>query len=53
MHELASPDIHVDIYVIPPRAEHEYYTLVTCGMGAHKMEVPDELKNEQLERAEL
>ena len=22
-------------------------------MGAHKMEVPDELKNEQLERAEL
>lgn len=46
MHELASPDIHVDIYVIPPRAEHEYYTLVTCGMGAHKMEVPDELKNE-------
>ena len=31
MHELASPDIHVDIYVIPPRAEHEYYTLVTCA----------------------
>lgn len=53
MHELASPDIHVDICVIPPRAEHEYYTLVTCGMGAHKMDMPDELKNEHLERAEL
>ena len=33
-HELASPDIHVDICVVQPSAERDYYTLVTMGMGA-------------------
>ena len=27
-HELSSPDIHVDICVVPPSKEHDYYTLV-------------------------
>ena len=52
-HELASPDIHVDICVVPPSAEQDYYTLVTMGMGAHRMHVPEELAEYKLERAEL
>ena len=42
-HELVSPDIHVDICVVPPSDERDYYTLVTMGMGAHRMNVPEEL----------
>lgn len=53
LHEIVSPDIHVDICVIPPHDESAYYTLVTMGMGAHRMNVPDELKEKLLERAEL
>ena len=52
-HELASPDIHVDICVVPPSEERDYYTLVTMGMGAHRMNVPEELAEYKLERAEL
>ena len=52
-HELVSPDIHVDICVVPPSEERNYYTLVTMGMGAHRMNVPQELAEYKLERAEL
>ena len=52
-HELVSPDIHVDICVVPPSEERDYYTLVTMGMGAHRMNVPEELVEYKLERAEL
>ena len=52
-HELVSPDIHVDICMIPPSEERDYYTLVTMGMGAHRMNVPEELAEYKLERAEL
>ncbi|HJC23937.1 MAG TPA: suppressor of fused domain protein [Candidatus Eisenbergiella merdavium] len=52
-HELVSPDIHVDICVVPPSEEKYYYTLVTMGMGAHRMNVPEELAEYKLERAEL
>ena len=52
-HEKVSPDIHVDICLIPPSKECNWYTLVTMGMGAHLMNVPNQLKEEQLERAEL
>ncbi len=52
-HEIVSPDIHVDIAIIPPRKENDYYTLITMGMGAHKMNVPSELSKYNLERAEL
>lgn len=52
-HELVSPDIHVDIVLIGPRAEHDYYTLVTMGMGAHRMRMPEEMQNDGLDRAEL
>ena len=52
-HELVSPNIHVDICVVPPSEERDYYTLVTMGMGAHRMNVPEELAEYKLERAEL
>ena len=52
-HELISPDIHVDIGIVPPTEERDYYTLVTMGMGAHRMNVPEELAEYKLERAEL
>lgn len=40
-HELVSPDIHCDIYVVKPTPERNYYTLVTGGMGAYAMNVPE------------
>ncbi|MDR2111101.1 MAG: suppressor of fused domain protein, partial [Spirochaetaceae bacterium] len=52
-HELLSPDIHVDIVVIEPVKERDYYVLVTVGMGAHRMNLPPELRERNLERAEL
>ena len=52
-HEIVSPDIHVDICMVPPTEERDYYTLVTMGMGAHRMNVPKELAEYKLERAEL
>lgn len=52
-HELVSPDIHVDICLIEPSPERNYYTLVTMGMGAHPMNVPAELAQYKLERAEM
>ena len=52
-HELVSPDIHVDICMVPPSEERDYYTLVTMGMGAHRMNVPEKLAEYKLERAEL
>jgi len=53
LHEIVSPDIHVDVCVIPPSPERNYYTLVTEGMGAHIMDLPEELSAEQYGRAEL
>lgn len=52
-HELYSPDIHVDILVIPPSEKSNYYKLITMGMGAYKMNVPNQIKGYGLERAEL
>ncbi len=53
LHEICSPDIHVDICVIQPTEERNRLTLVTMGMGAHRMNVPAELADKKLERAEL
>ena len=51
-HEVASPDIHCDIVIVPPTEEHPYYKLVTMGAGAYKMNVPKELKGDVCDRAE-
>ena len=52
-HELVSPDIHVDVYVIAPTPQRNYYTLVTGGMGAHRMNIPPELARYNVDRAEM
>ena len=52
-HEIVSPDIHVDIYIMKPIPERNYYVLSTFGMGAHRMNVPEELAEKKLERAEI
>lgn len=52
-HEIVSPDIHLDIIIIPPTDDNHYYKLITMGMGAYKMNVPPELAQYELERAEL
>ena len=52
-HEVVSPDIHLDICIVEPTEERSYYMLVTLGMGAHRMNVPAELTDRKLERAEL
>ena len=43
--EYESPDICLEIAIIPPRPEHNYYTLATIGMGAHRMNVPETSRN--------
>jgi len=53
LHEIVSPDIHVDIVMIKPTEERNYYTLVTMGMGAHRMNIPPELAEYRLDRAEM
>ncbi|NMC55896.1 MAG: suppressor of fused domain protein [Eubacteriaceae bacterium] len=53
LHELVSTDIHVDIIKILPNEERNYITLVTEGMGAHSMNVPKSLKNQDIDRIEL
>lgn len=53
INEVESPDICLKIVIIPPRPEHNYYTLVTMGMGAHRMNVPEDEPQAELERAEL
>lgn len=52
-HEVTSKDIVIDIACIPPNEERNYYTLVTIGMGAHAMNIPESLSFEENCRAEL
>jgi tetratricopeptide (TPR) repeat protein len=52
-HEIASPDIHVDILVIEPVPGRDCYILVTMGMGAHRMKTPEDLKDSNADRAEI
>ena len=51
-HEMVSPDIHCDIVIVPPTEDRPYYTLVTMGAGAYKMNVPNEWRSYVCDRAE-
>jgi hypothetical protein len=46
MHEIVSDSIHIDIYIVMPNKERDYYILVTSGMSSYPMKVPDANKNE-------
>lgn len=52
-HELASEHVHVDVHVVPPRPDRDFYTLVTSGMSDKPMNVPRQVKGKGLEFAEL
>lgn len=53
LHETASPDIPLDIFVIPPSEKYNYFTLVTSGISDHIMPVSKELLPYKLQRTEL
>lgn len=42
-HEIVSPDLHIDVSIIEPTEEKDYYTLVTMGMSAFKMPIPSNM----------
>lgn len=48
-----SENLDLRIYVIEPTKEKDFYTIVTCGMGAYKMELPDDFKDTDIDRIEL
>lgn len=45
--------MNIDIYIVEPTTERNYYILLTCGMGAYRMNVPDEMADSKVDRAEL
>ena len=51
-HEMASPDIHLDVCIVEPGEDEPYYKLVTMGAGAFRMRIPDAYEEYQLEHAE-
>ena len=51
--DYSNPEYPIEITIIPPRLEHDYYTLVTVGLSRHRMGFPEERREEKLERAEL
>lgn len=52
IHEIYSPDIHLDILVFSPTANRPYYKLITEGAGAYKQNVPKEYIGKVSEYAE-
>ncbi len=45
--------LHVDLFVISPEDDKGCYTLVTCGMGARRMNIPDDPECQDYAYAEL
>ena len=54
MHEILSNFVHIDVNIIPPEGERDYYVLWTSGMSDLPMTLPDGDYDKKLyERAEL
>lgn len=51
-HEIASPDVHLDVCIVDPTEEEPYYKLVTMGAGAYTMRIPEQWQEYKLEHAE-
>lgn len=50
-HELLSDLVHIDVHIVEPSPERNYYTLVTSGMSDRPMQAPEGA--EELRYAEL
>lgn len=50
-HELVSDLVHIDVHIVEPAAERDFYTLVTSGMSDRPMNAPEGA--EELRFAEL
>jgi hypothetical protein len=44
LHEIASPDIHLDIAMIPASEDRNYITLCTIGAGAYRMHIDKKIR---------
>lgn len=53
LHSFDPSEPHVDIIIIPPQEKRPFYTLVTLGMGALYMNLPEEVMSCVCPRAEL
>ena len=51
IHEIVSPDLHIDVIPVPPSENRDYYTLITMGMGGYRMPVPSNYG--RMNRAEI
>ncbi|MBQ6586257.1 MAG: suppressor of fused domain protein [Coriobacteriales bacterium] len=52
LHEIASPDIHLDVVIVPPSPGRDHLMLLTMGAGAYRMDVPSQFAKYELEYAE-
>jgi hypothetical protein len=52
-HELISDLVHIDIHIVAPTPQRNWYTLVTSGMSDRPMTIPDDPELEQFKHAEL
>ncbi|MDR3294715.1 MAG: suppressor of fused domain protein [Clostridiales Family XIII bacterium] len=53
LREPYAQDVRADVAILDPAPGRPFYTLVTIGMGAFVMDVPQDLIDCELERAEL
>lgn len=51
IHEIGSQYVHVDVHIVSPRPERDFYTLITSGMSDKPMKAPPQA--EELKYAEL
>jgi hypothetical protein len=40
-HEIISDLVHLDVHIVPPRPDRNFYTLITSGMSERAMKVPE------------
>src|SRR5581483_7644393 len=41
LHELIPQELHVDIHIVAPTKDRDFYTVVTSGMSERAMPVPE------------
>lgn len=46
LHEVVSTDIHLDVALIPPQEDRDYYTLCTIGAGAYRMDIERDIRTQ-------